>query len=256
MAVIASLVWMASVSGSPAKAATPPVTAPVLVRVQPVTFDGNDLYVAVVMRRYPVPDPNRGLKTSAQLENAARARLARAKFHVMTRLNEVAVKQATVRKVDLTDTPPSPPITTPVLRVALNVGFLETGSRVALHVQTSIARSVRVVDMQDGGLLSTNIWSTEPVMQSVPATRWEEEARKLVLQQVEAFIMAARPPVAVETMAPPTPASSYVAFRLSSEFHWPDYPVARTIKPENLVIYKTRGEALVVGKRPCRSCRP
>ena len=76
-----------------------------------------------------------------------------------------------------------------------------------------------------------------------------------MLRQVDSFIAAPRlaSSASIEVQVP---ADSYVAFKTSSIFHRPDCPVARTISPENLVIYKTREEALAAGKQPCKSCNP
>jgi hypothetical protein len=78
----------------------------------------------------------------------------------------------------------------------------------------------------------------------------------------------------VESTAESTPASSasasqrrdgqrgepaeykYVASKSSKVFHKPDCIWARRIKPENLVYYSSRDEAINAGKRPCKQCNP
>jgi hypothetical protein len=272
MAVITCLMLMLSVAGSPAKPASRPATTsvktvpaqpatpPIALKVQPVTLDGDDLHVLVEIRRYPVADPNRGTKLSSQLESAVKSRLERAKFRVLTPAGETTKRNVAGKPGADPDLPAWRASNAPVLRIGLNVLFLETGSRVAVNAQTWVTRPVRPAEMPNAGSINVSLWNTEPVMQSVPATRWEEEARKLVLQQVETFIIAAQPSVAIEKVVEnkirSTSGVSFVAFRGSSEFHRPDCPVARTIGSENLVIYKTREEALAVGKQPCKSCNP
>jgi hypothetical protein len=261
MSAIAFLVWTLAATGSPVQTPARPVNPPTPANVQPIVLDSNDLYAIVEMKRYPVPDTNGRLKASAQLESLVRGRLEKARFNVLSQVNEGVLKQGVVNRMALDpDTLRLQSTGAPLLRIVLNVLFLDTGSRVALYTQTSLIRPIRVVDTQSGGLLNASLWTGEPAMQSAPATRWEEEARKIVLQQVETFVAAARPPMTVESKTPAAPGAApgiaFVAFRFSPEFHRPDCPVARTIKPENLVTYTTRDGAFAAGKRPCRSCNP
>ena len=261
MSAIAFLVWTLAATGSAVRTPARPVNPPAPANVRPIVLDSNDLCAIVEMKRYPVPDTNGRLKASAQLESLVRGRLEKAKFHVLSQANEGTLRQEAASRMNVdSDALRLPSTGAPLLRIVLNVLFLETGSRVALHTQTSLIRPIRVVDAPSGGLLNASLWNGEPAMQSVPATRWEEEARKIVLQQVETFVAAARPPVTVEskTSAAPgaAPGIAFVAFRFSPEFHRPDCPVARTIKPENLVTYTTRDGAFAAGKRPCKSCNP
>jgi hypothetical protein len=48
----------------------------------------------------------------------------------------------------------------------------------------------------------------------------------------------------------------YVASKNSEVFHTPNCRSAKRISPENMVIYKTREEAIKAGKRPCKVCTP
>lgn len=48
----------------------------------------------------------------------------------------------------------------------------------------------------------------------------------------------------------------YVASKNSKVFHKPDCRWAKRIKPENLVGYSSRDEAIKAGKRPCKQCKP
>jgi hypothetical protein len=96
-----------------------------------------------------------------------------------------------------------------------------------------------------------------------------------VLEQVEAFIhayLAANPPnkrpsdvndisivpeEQVEPVVESTPAEyKYVASKNSKVFHKPDCIWAKRIKPENLVNYSSRDEAINAGKKPCKQCNP
>jgi len=48
----------------------------------------------------------------------------------------------------------------------------------------------------------------------------------------------------------------YVSSKNSQVFHRPNCRSAKRIKPENLVGYNSREEAIQSGKRPCKVCRP
>jgi len=48
----------------------------------------------------------------------------------------------------------------------------------------------------------------------------------------------------------------YVASKNSKVFHKPECHWAKRIKPENLVGYSSKDEAIKAGKRPCKQCKP
>ncbi|HUT53360.1 MAG TPA: Ada metal-binding domain-containing protein [bacterium] len=48
----------------------------------------------------------------------------------------------------------------------------------------------------------------------------------------------------------------YCASRSSKVFHLRTCPQAARIKPENLVRFKTREEAMAKGRKPCKLCSP
>jgi len=51
-------------------------------------------------------------------------------------------------------------------------------------------------------------------------------------------------------------APKYVASKKSKVFHRPDCIWAAKISPKNLVVYKTKAQAIKAGKRPCKRCNP
>jgi len=62
-----------------------------------------------------------------------------------------------------------------------------------------------------------------------------------------------------ETSSQTTPLPSgkyYVASKYSEVFHRPDCEWAKKIRPDNLIIFKTREEAIKSGRRPCKVCNP
>ena len=48
----------------------------------------------------------------------------------------------------------------------------------------------------------------------------------------------------------------YVSSKNSQVFHSPECRSAKRIKPENLIGYNSRDEAIQAGKRPCKVCKP
>ncbi|NPV51931.1 MAG: MBL fold metallo-hydrolase [Firmicutes bacterium] len=57
---------------------------------------------------------------------------------------------------------------------------------------------------------------------------------------------------------PPAPAlvARYVASAKSTKFHYPSCKYAKAIKPENLVTFRSREEAIAAGYTPCGFCKP
>jgi len=123
-----------------------------------------------------------------------------------------------------------------------------------------------------------DVWQSAASMQAVPVAAMPGAVKKTIALQTNAFVAAwlaanssaaTKPEAAGET----TPATAesikmpqqqkpakteykYVASGKSGIFHRPDCPFVKRIKPENLVGYKTRTEAIKDGKRPCRRCKP
>ena len=61
--------------------------------------------------------------------------------------------------------------------------------------------------------------------------------------------------------APPAPAAvssgdTYVASAAGRTFHRPGCEWTQRITPQNLVLYKSRDEAIAAGKKPCQVCNP
>jgi hypothetical protein len=160
------------------------------------------------------------------------------------------------------------------LRVGIEMLKLKDLQQYVFHIQTSLATKVSLSDKLPL-CIKADVWKTEPTMQAVSVQSMPAAVTSAVLEQVEAFIhayLAANPPnkrptdandisIAPEEHLKPvaksTPAEyKYVASKNSSVFHKPDCIWAKKIKPENLVGYSSRDEAINAGKRPCRQCNP
>jgi hypothetical protein len=162
----------------------------------------------------------------------------------------------------------------PELRVDIDVLDIKDSQQVVFRVQTSLARLV-YPGRESRLNFKADVWQSESTMQVVSAEGTAAAVTSAVLGQVEAFIHAylaanptrKRPSDAndidttakeqVEPAAESTPVEyKYVASKNSKVFHRPDCIWAKRIKPENLVGYSSRDEAINAGKRPCRQCNP
>jgi len=159
------------------------------------------------------------------------------------------------------------------LRVYIDMLKLEDSQQYVFRVQTSLAR---MVDLPKHRFhIKADVWKTEPTMHAVSVQTMPDAVTNVVLEQAEAFIhayLAANPsskrpsdandisivlkeqvkPVAKSTTAK----YKYVASKNSKVFHKPDCSSAKRIKPENLIGYSNRDEAINAGKRPCKRCKP
>jgi hypothetical protein len=163
---------------------------------------------------------------------------------------------------------------TPELQVEIDTLHVKDSNQVVFYVKTSLARLVYLgKDNQFG--FKTDVWRSEAVMRAVLAEGMPAAVTSTVLEQVEAFIhayMAANPPGKQDSdandignaaedqlkpVAESTPAEyKYVASKNGKVFHKPDCIWVQRIKPENLVGYNSRDEAINAGKRPCKQCKP
>ena len=166
----------------------------------------------------------------------------------------------------------------PELRIYINVLELEDSQQYTFHTQTSLSRAVCLIE-QTSTVFKTDVWKTIPVMQMTSTEQMPDKITNTVLEQVEAFIQThkeANQPIsqlsnsgtnttdsltAVKKQTIPGTKSSvaeykYVASKNSTVFHNPQCRSAKRIKPENLVGYYNREEAIASGKRPCKTCNP
>jgi hypothetical protein len=162
----------------------------------------------------------------------------------------------------------------PELRININILKTEEPAQYIFHIETSLAKKVYLTK-DTSQRIKVDLWKTEPTMQVVSAEGMPAAVTSVVSEQVEAFIhahLAANPPnkrptdsndiskAAEEQFKPAaesTPAEyKYVASKNSGVFHKPDCFWAKRIKPENLVGYGSRDEAINAGKKPCKQCNP
>lgn len=160
------------------------------------------------------------------------------------------------------------------LGVYIEVLTLADLPQCVLRIQTSLARAV-CLTQATGLFFKADVWKTEPVMQAVHISNMPGKVTNLVLQQVEAFLVAylaanppskqtpqadsaagARQPKGESATKPTALEQMYVASKNASVFHKPDCRWAKNISPANLVRYDSRDKALEAGKKPCKWCKP
>lgn len=170
----------------------------------------------------------------------------------------------------------------PELRIDVDSLDIKDSNKVVFYVKISLARLV-YLGRENQPSLKTEVWQSEPIMRAVPAEGMSDAVTSAVLEQVEVFTHAhlaanssnKRPlghdtnkittaKEKVEPAAESTPASQkgepaehkYAASKNGTVFHKPDCIWVKRIKPENLVYYSSRDEAINAGKKPCKLCNP
>ncbi len=168
-------------------------------------------------------------------------------------------------------------ITSPALRVDIDVLGLDNSQQHIFRVQTSLARSVHLATQPKLGF-QADVWKAKAAMQTVSIQNMPPTITKVVLEQVDALIAdyrIANPPgrqpadandFAALITAPTrqtkkpikltTAEQGFVASKNSKVFHKPNCSSAKRIKPGNLVTYSTKAKAAEAGKRPCKICKP
>jgi hypothetical protein len=168
-------------------------------------------------------------------------------------------------------------VATPELRINIGMLKLESCAVYVLSVQTSLVRGVALPDAGQSHI-AADVWKAESGMQAVATEKMPDEVGSIVQEQIQAFISACSVAGAtdrqsdvnqikpqshragIERNTKPEKRqnieSKFVASKNSKVFHKPDCPSAQKIKPENLVTYGSRDEAIAAGKRPCERCNP
>jgi hypothetical protein len=157
----------------------------------------------------------------------------------------------------------------PELRIFVDIFRPESSNRCYLHIQTSLAKLVYLE--KDFSLsIKTDIWKIGPEMELVPYENMQAMMTRMVSKQVDVFIHACiaanttgkssaskSPVITPSQVGKSEPAKqTYVASKNSKVFHKPSCRSAARIKPENLVTYNSREEAIAAGKSPCKICKP
>jgi len=223
-----------------------------------------DLYVLIVA---PDSEPNKDSLIWKNLQVRVEQKLLKTDI----RLSHVAKDWRISRSFDI-----------PELRIDIDMLKLEDLQRYVFRIQTSLATKLYLA--KDPKLtLKADVWKKSSTMQVVSVDNMPTAVTNVVLKQVDAFINAyfvankAYPPHKskgaqaadandITVVTAPKFAKSvaksavakykYVASKNSKIFHKPGCRWAKRIKPENLVGYNSKDEAIKAGKRPCKWCKP
>jgi hypothetical protein len=235
----------------------PPENEPLLLaQPNPALMGIRQLYIVVLP---PDGEPNKDGLNWKNLEAAVQSKIGEAGIKIAQAIQH----EHTLRSLDI-----------PELRIDINMLKLEEPVQYIFHIETSLAKKVYLTK-DASRRIKVDLWKTEPIMQAVSVEDMPAAVTSAVSEQVEAFIhahLAANPSnkrpsdsndisKAVEEQVKPaaesTPAEyKYVASKNSKVFHKPDCIWVKKIKPENLVNYSSRDEAINAGKKPCKQCNP
>ncbi len=180
-----------------------------------------------------------------------------------------------LNKLNEANIPAKPLASSPLPSLKINIAVLRLGDSqdYVFHIQTSLERQVILTTTADLHLLA-DVWKTEPVMRAASGNDLPAAITTAAAEQVDAFIaahMATNPKASKTTKADNTKAatkaeknivkksasqSKYVASKNGKIFHTADCASANRIKPENLITYNSREDAIKDGKRPCKQCNP
>jgi len=167
------------------------------------------------------------------------------------------------------------------LRININMYELVNSNQKVFYVQTSLATEVysMINPMQ---FYRTNVWSVGSTVKPISLQSAPDEVFKLTMEQVDLFIQAyaaanlrygqiikaktgdADSISAVKESgkdeSKPAEAqqaeNEYVASNKAKVFHRPGCHWAKRIKPENVIAYSSRDEAVKAHKKPCKRCKP
>lgn len=189
------------------------------------------------------------------------------------KLTEAGIRTASKVKVGHVFTS----VNTPELKVDIDLLKLEDSGRYVFHVQTSLASKV-CFEKDSSRFIKADVWKSGTVMGAAEPGSMTAEVTGVVLEQVEAFVYAYHAANSKGGKSTEVTGSgfastvekerdksvvkgaraenSYAASKNSKVFHKAECKWAGKIKPENLVGYSNREEAVRAGRRPCKQCRP
>lgn len=248
------LVILTAIFLVPALGRIEPEPEPLLIgRVNPTLTDIDNLHVTII---HPEDKPDGFVweKLKAQIDN---------------KINKAEMKVFSPEPGVMYKLPVWPELT-----IRADIIKLEQSEQYVFHIQTSLARMVHL-ENKSNLTFKTDVWKTEPVMRAASMQDAPEAITKIVLEQTDTFITAcldakqkdyedvhttqagiSQKETARASSAKEPAESVYVASKSSKVFHKSTCNWAKRIKPENLVHYKTRQDAVNDGKRPCKTCNP
>jgi hypothetical protein len=227
-----------------------------LTQPEPALAGVRQLYIVILA---PDAEPNKDGLNWKDLEAAVESKISQTGIKIAQAIQHERILRS---------------LAIPELRINISMLKIEESQQYIFHIQTSLAKKVYLTK-DASRYIKADLWKTDPTMQAISAEGMPAAVTSAVLEQVEAFIhahLAANPPnkqpsdandisiaakEQVEPVVESTPAEyKYVASKNSKVFHKPECSSAKRIKPENLVGYSTREEAINADKKPCKLCKP
>jgi hypothetical protein len=165
----------------------------------------------------------------------------------------------------------------PEFRISIDLLRIADTNQCVFWLQSSLLKKAQLENGPEA-LMMADVWQNEPVMRIVPVNDLTEAMVTASVSDVKWFIgsWSAASKLNKQTdfnqpSSQPTKAnikkdmksekqqdaeSKYVASKNSKVFHKADCQFVKRIKPENLVTYYTRDDAVKAGKNPCKTCNP
>jgi methylphosphotriester-DNA--protein-cysteine methyltransferase len=232
-----------------------------LAQPNPALTGVRQLYIVILT---PDTEPNKDGLVLKDLEAAVESKISQGGFKIARAIQH----EHTLRSLDI-----------PELRIYIDMLKVEEPAQYIFHIETTLAKKAYLTK-DASRRVKVELWRAEPVMQAAPAEGMPAAVTGTVLEQVEAFIYAHQAANHLnkrisgsdandisgiaEEQAGLVPSSQqgepneykYVASKNGNVFHRLDCKWVKKIKPENLVYYSSRDEAINAGKKPCKQCNP
>ncbi len=162
----------------------------------------------------------------------------------------------------------------PELQICVDMLKFDGSQQYVFRIQTSLAIKVSLENKRQRYLKAV-VWKVGSGLQAVSVQDMPAAVTDEVCREVDAFIIAWRqanrasgkaagaitPAVSKKQRQRPAAKAveaeyKCIASKNSKVFHKADCSSAKRIKPENIVKYGSRAEAIKAGKRPCKRCKP
>jgi len=164
------------------------------------------------------------------------------------------------------------PANIPEFRIDVDLLNLADANQCVFRLQTSFSKKA-ILENGPKAIVMADVWKDDPVLRLVASKDVNESIIAVAIRQTKTFIgswSAARTSDKqsetqsrnatdeknTNTIKKQSVESKYVGSKTSEVFHKADCQFAQKIKPENLVSYDSREDAVGAGKRPCSRCKP
>ena len=161
------------------------------------------------------------------------------------------------------------------LRIDIDMFEFDIVGQYVFSVQTSLAIKVSLLK-KSSKVFKADVWSTGSTLSAASEQNVSEAVTQTVVEQVRMFIAHVKPKIksggshiidsndvpAKKSKAKSQPKQTeevkikYFSSAGSKKFHKQSCRYVKRIHPENIAEYDTRKQAIEIGKKPCKSCKP